>query len=193
MATSPENYLADASKTAIDTLETLGTTTLNSAEKITTLNIDTARNGFDQQMEGTAALMGVRNFQDFLALQNTLTKPVLQNAINYYSNAYAIANESQQELQRLAENGYAEFTKSVNSILEKAAKAAPGGSDVAVAAVKSVMNAANSAYDKMSDAAQKASDIAKGSVQASTNATTKIIGKGAEKTSVKPASRKKSV
>ncbi|MBS1198774.1 MAG: phasin family protein [Proteobacteria bacterium] len=176
MATTPENYLADASKAALETLETATNSTLDSAEKLATLNLETARSSFDQQMEGTTALMQARNFQDFLALQNTLTKPVLQNAISYCSSAYAIANESQQELRRLAENGYAEFAKSVNSILDKAAKAAPGSSDVAVAAVKSAMNAANTAYNQMNDAAQKAKEIAEGSAQASANATSKAIG-----------------
>lgn len=200
MAKSPENYIADASNAAIDSLESISNTALDSTEKLAALNISTARTGFDQQLESTVALMQVRNFQDFLALQNTLTQPVLQNAINYYSSAYAIANESQQELKRLAENGYNEFAKSVNSILEKAAKTAPVNSEVAVAAVKSVMDAANKAYDQMNNAAQKATDIAKGSIQASTEATTKAIGKTTATTqtavktaaSAKPASRKKS-
>ena len=185
MATNPENHLADASKAALETLETVSQSTLDSAEKLATLNLEAARNGLDQQMEGTSALMQARNFQDFLALQNTLTKPALQNVINYCSSAYAIANESQQELRRLAENGYAEFAKSVNSILDKAAKAAPGSSDVAIAAVKSAMNAANTAYNQMSDAAQKAKEIAEGSAQASANATSKAIG------TVEPKGKKK--
>lgn len=174
MTTDTTKEFAEASASTLETIESIGTSTLNNAERLASLNLETVRNGF-QQMEGAVALMQAKNFQDFLALQNTLTKPVLQNAINYYSRAYAIASESQLELRRLAENGYAEFTKSVNSILEKATKESPVGNELAIATVKSVFDAANSAYNTINEAARTATEIAVGSVQASAQASNKAI------------------
>lgn len=191
MVKSPENHATEVSRKAIDALEMFGATALNSAEKITTLTMGSARCGFDKQMEGVFALMEARSFRDFIALQNTLSKPVLQNALHYYNDAYIIAHESQQELKRLAENGYSEFVESVNTILEKTAKTAPQGSEVAIAAVKSAMNAANSAYDQMSDNAQKASDITRGSIQASTDVASKAIGSMTENVTEKSMPHKK--
>ena len=194
MTKSPENQLANASKTAIDTFQTLSDSTLSSAEKLATLNLGSARSGFDQQMGGIIALMNTRNFQDFIALQNTLTKPVLQNAINYCSKAYAIANESQEQLKTLAENSYEEMSKSVNSLLEQAIKTVPGGSDVATAALKSFMTAANTTYGKINEAARTATEIAHANIQASTHTASKVVGETKTETpAAKPAARKKSV
>jgi len=171
---SEKDLLDETSKVALETLDTLGNSTLNSAEKFAALNLETARSSFNRQMEGVAALMQAKTFQEFLALQNTLTRPKLQNTINYCTKAYAIANESQQELQRLAENGYSEFAKSVNSILDRTAKAVPAGSP-GIAAAKSALDAAQSAYHRISDSSRQATEIAEASFKVSANATSKAI------------------
>ena len=54
------------------------------------------------------------------------------------------------------------------SLLDKVSKNAPAGSDVAVAAVKSMLAAANSAYDNMNKVAKQATEIAEANVAAAT-------------------------
>lgn len=174
MTKHPDHSLPESSEAALETLNRLGNSTLDSAEKLAALNIETARSGFNRQMERIAALMQAKTFQEFLALQNTLTKPGLQNTINYCSKAYAIANESQQELQRLAESGYSEFAKSVNSILDRAAKTTPA-SGPGIAAAKSALDSAQSTYRRFNDSSRKAAEIAEASFKVSADATSKAI------------------
>ena len=50
----------------------------------------------------------------------------------------------------------------------RVAKSAPAGSDVAVAAVKSMLAAANSAYDNLTKVTKQATEIAEANVNAAT-------------------------
>ena len=55
-------------------------------------------------------------------------------------------------------------------LLDKYAKNAPAGSDVAIAAVKSALAAANSAYDSFAKVAKQATEIAEANIAAATAA-----------------------
>jgi hypothetical protein len=66
-----------------------------------------------------------------------------------------------------------EFNKNVVGFLDKVAKNAPAGSDVAVAAVKSALAAANSAYDSFAKVAKQATEIAEANIAAATAAVSK--------------------
>jgi hypothetical protein len=68
----------------------------------------------------------------------------------------------------MAEQRVAEWNENFSTLLDKAVKNAPAGSDVAVAAVKSMIAAANSAYDNMSKVAKQATEIAEANVAAAT-------------------------
>jgi len=89
---------------------------------------------------------------------------------------YEISAQTQEELAKMVEAQYAEFQKSVAGLLDQAAKSAPAGSDVAVAAVKSAIAAANSAFDNMNKAAKQVAEITEANVAAATNATVKAVG-----------------
>ena len=54
--------------------------------------------------------------------------------------------------------------------MEKAAKNAPAGSDVAVAAVKSALEAANSAFDNMKNVVKQASEMTEANIAKATSA-----------------------
>ena len=62
-------------------------------------------------------------------------------------------------------------------MLEKAAKSAPAGSDVAVAAVQSAIAAATSAFDNMRKSAQQVTALAQNNIAAATSATAKAAKK----------------
>jgi hypothetical protein len=98
--------------------------------------------------------------QEVISLQATLAQPSVEKAVAYSRSVYEIAAQTQEEFSKLVEAQFAEVNKNVASSLDKAAKSAPAGSDVAVAAVKSAIAAANSAYDTMSKAAKQVAEIA---------------------------------
>jgi hypothetical protein len=99
----------------------------------------------------------------------------VEKAVAYSRGVYEIATQTSEELSKVFEGQFAELNKNVSSALDKAAKNAPAGSDVAVAAVKSAIAAANSAYDSISKAAKQVAEITEANVAAATNATVKAV------------------
>ena len=136
--------------------------------------------------DNTKALLAAKDVQELINLQASLAQPIVEKAVAYARSVYEITSQSQEEVSKVFEGQVAEINKGVASALDKAAKSAPAGSDVAVAAVKSAIAAANSAYDSMSKAAKQVAEIAEANVAAATNATVKAVSTTA-KTAAKKA------
>jgi riboflavin synthase len=114
--------------------------------------------------------------QEFVGLQNTFAQPAIEKAIAYSKSVYEVATNTNAELSKVAERRVAEWNENFVSLLDKVSKNAPAGSDIAVAAVKSMLAAANSAYDNMNRVAKQATEIAEANVSAATE-TVKGIAK----------------
>ncbi|MCK9388129.1 MAG: phasin family protein [Sulfuritalea sp.] len=177
---------ATTNKANVETLLTIANTAFASAERLAALNLNTARAMLEDSVANTKALLGVKDVQQLVALQTTLAQPAVEKAVAYSRSVYEIATQTQEELSRVVEGQFSEINKNVSSALDKAAKNAPAGSDVAVAAVKSAIAAANSAYDSMTKAARQVAEIAEANVAAATNATVKAVSTG----SAAPKARK---
>ena len=184
MLTTPEQ-LATANKANVEAMLTLANTAFASAERFAALNLNTARAVLEDSVNNAKALLGAKDLQEVISLQATLAQPSVEKAVAYSRSVYEISAQTQEEFSKLVEAQFAEVNKNVASTLDKAAKSAPAGSDVAVAAVKSAIAAANSAYDTMSKAAKQVAEIAEANVAAATNATVKAVG--AAQTKVKKA------
>ncbi|BBO19887.1 MAG: phasin family protein [Rhodocyclaceae bacterium] len=186
MLTTPEQ-LATANKANVEAILTLANTAFASAERLAALNLNTARAVLEDGMNNAKALLGAKDLQEVISLQATLAQPAVEKAVAYSRNVYEISAQTQDEFSKLVEAQFAEVNKNVASTLDKAAKSAPAGSDVAVAAVKSAIAAANSAYDTMSKAAKQVAEIAEANVAAATNATVKAVGAAATSKTKKAA------
>jgi hypothetical protein len=73
--------------------------------------------------------------------------------------ACTVASDAQAELSPLAEERLAALQRTVTETVDQAARNAPAGSDVAVAAMKSSLAAATAAFDSFSKAAQHAREL----------------------------------
>lgn len=177
---------AATNKANVETLLTLANAAFASAERLAALNLNTARSILEDGVANTKALLAVKDVQELVSLQASLTQPIVEKAVAYARSVYEITSQSQEEVSKVLEGQVAELNKGVATALDKAAKSAPAGSDVAVAAVKSAIAAANSAYDSMSKAAKQVAEIAEANVAAATNATVKAVSTTA-KTSAKKA------
>ena len=175
MITTPEN-LASANKASVEAFLTLANTAFASSERLAALNLNTARSFLEDGMTSAKALLGAKDLQQLLALQTTLAQTSVEKFVSYSRNVYEIATQTQEEVSKIVESQFAEVNKNVASALDKAAKNAPAGSDVAVAAVKSAIAAANSAYDNISKAAKQVAEIAEANMAAATSATVKAAG-----------------
>ena len=175
---TPEQFTS-ANKTAVDSLLSLANTALASAERIAALNLNAARSILEDGVSGTKALLGAKDVQEALSIQASLAQPSVEKAVAYSRSVYEISAQAQEELSKTLEGQFGGFQKQVADLLDKAAKSAPAGSDVAVAAVKSAIAAANSAFDNLNKAAKQVAEITEANVAAATNATVKAVGASA--------------
>ena len=177
MFTTPEQF-ASANKSTVDSLLALANTALASAERIAALNLNTARSVLEDGVSGAKALLGAKDVQEALSIQASLAQPNVEKAVAYSRSVYEISAQTQEELSKMVAAQFGEIQKTVTALLDKAAKSAPAGSDVAVAAVKSAIAAANSAFDNMNKAAKQVAELAEANVAAATNATVKAVSTG---------------
>ena len=179
-ALNNEQFLS-ANKTAIDTLLSVANTALATAESLAALNLGTARDALNDSAKNAKAAMGVKTPQEAASLNAALGQPAVEKAVAYSRSVYEISAQTQEEVSKMVEAQFGDFQKTVAGLLDKAAKSAPAGSDVAVAAVKSAIAAANSAFDNMNKAAKQVAEITEANVAAATNATVKAVGAAAKK------------
>jgi phasin family protein len=167
MYVTPEQIQA-ANKANVEAILSLAATQFAAFEKFANLNASAVKTAFEDSLANTRALLGAKDVQEFVNLQSTLAQPVIEKAIAYSKSAYEVATEANAEMSKMAEKRIAEWNENFVSMLDKATKNAPAGSDVAVAAVKSMLAAANSAYDNFNKVAKQASEIAEANVAAAT-------------------------
>jgi len=146
----------------------IGIARLNFAtlEKLAALNFTTAKAAFEDGTSYTKALAGVTDVQDLVNLNARAGQPTLEKAIAYSRSVYEIASQANGEIGRLVEQRAGEINRTVVALIDRFAKDAPAGSDIAVAAVKSTLAAANSAYDSFTKAAKQATEIVEANLAA---------------------------
>lgn len=175
------DQISTANKASIEAALTLANTAFASAEKLATLNLNTARMILEESVSNAKTLLGAKDAQELLGLQASLAQPTIEKIVSYGRSVYEISSAAQEDIGKILEGQLTEVNKNVSAALDKAAKSAPAGSDVAVAAVKSAMAAANSAYDSINKAAKQVAEIAEANVAAATSATVKAVGGASSK------------
>lgn len=182
ISASTDSFIS-TQKSSLDALLSFASSSLNSIEKLNSLNLAATRNMFCGQLEGISGLLSRSTPLDSLVLHNSLAQPHIEKAVAYSSNLYDIATDAQEEFISLLETRQAELNKTLTSMLDGYAKAS-GGSEVAVAAAKTAISAANSAFDKAKKAARDVANLADTNV----NATLQAVSAGKRNI---PSTRKK--
>jgi len=167
MYVTPEQLQA-AQKANVESLLAVANAQFAAFEKLANINASAVKSAFEDSIANTRALLGAKDVQEFVTLQNSFAQPAIEKAIAYSKSVYEVATEANSELSRVTERRVAEWNENFVSLLDKVSKNAPAGSDVAVAAVKSMLAAANSAYDNMNKVAKQATEIAEANVAAAT-------------------------
>jgi phasin family protein len=178
MIVTPEQ-IAASNKAGIDAFLNLAHTQFAAFEKLSALNFNATKAAFEESVSIAKAISGVKDVQELVNLNASLAQPTLEKALAYSRNVYEVTSATQGEYTKAVEGQASEFNKSVVGMLDKVAKNAPAGSDVAVAAVKSALAAANTAYDSMTKVTKQATEIAQANFAAATAAATKDTKKKA--------------
>jgi phasin family protein len=161
-------------KAGVETLFTLARSNFAAYEKLAALNFNATKEGFEDALNHARALLNARDVQAYVNLNVAAAQPRLEKLITYSRSVYELSASHQAEFTRLVEGQAAEINKTFAGLLEKIGRNAPAGSDVAIAAVKSMLGAATSAYDSFSKATKQATEIAEANIAAATAAVTNI-------------------
>ena len=167
MYVTPEQIQA-ANKANVEAVLAVASTQFAVLEKLASINANAMKTAFEDSIANARALIGAKDAQEFVNLQSSFAQPALEKAISYSRSVYEVATGANAELSKVAEKRVAEWNENFVSVLDKVTKNAPAGSDVAVAAVKSMLAAANSAYDNFAKVTKQATEIAEANVAAAT-------------------------
>jgi phasin family protein len=167
MYVTPEQIQA-ANKANVEAFLAVANAQFAAFEKLANLQASAVKNAFEDSIANTRALLGAKDVQEFISLQSAFAQPAVEKAIAYSKSVYEVATGANAELSKVAERRVAEWNENFATLLDKVSKNAPAGSDVAVAAVKSMLAAANSAYDNLNKVAKQATEIAEANVAAAT-------------------------
>jgi phasin family protein len=118
------------------------------------------------------ALIGAKDVQELHSLQTAFAQSNAEKAMGYAKAVYGWATETYGQLAKLAEGQIAEANKTFATALDKAAKAAPAGSEYAFTAFKSALSATNQAYDALTRASKQVVEMTEATVAASANGVT---------------------
>ena len=149
-----------------------------SAEQLLRLQLDAAKAALDENAKNAKALLNVKDPQQVMALRTKLAESSMEKAMDFSRNVYEVTSRAQQEIAQLLESRVAEFKKSVAGSVDKAAKGAPAGADVALSALKSTFAASSTALDNMTRAARQLAELAQSNVRAAANIASDAVKGG---------------
>ncbi len=137
---------------------------LQGAERVLDVQIEAAKSAFADGIESAKALAAVKSVQDLTALKDNAAQPI-EKATAYAKNLYDAALQTHSQFTTLLDEQVAQFNRQIITFLDGAAKDAPPGSDVAVAALKSGIAAANASYETLAKLARRFTETAQSNVE----------------------------
>lgn len=182
---TPEQFVAAGKAEVESSLKSsvaVANTVLSAVERVSALNLATARSAFEDGVAFSKALAAAKDPKAVLALQLGLLNPSAEKGIAYVRALSDIGVQTKDELSKLYEAEVAALTGKLNAALEDLFKKAPAGSEAAVSAVKSAIANATSAYEGAAKAAKKAAqqvaDAAQSSLETATATAVENLSKG---------------
>ena len=160
----------------------LVSTFFESAERFTTLNLKTSRSLLEQSAANIKAMQEAKEIKCFAGLQAAQAQPVIDAAIAYSRGIYEIASETKEETSKIVEVQFADVNAEVSELVDQVLERAPVGSEQAVAAIRTVIDAANSAYDRINTATSQVVNLAETNVIAASQASFKAAANAAKMT-----------
>ncbi len=158
-----------AQKAQVATLFDLSSKALASVEKLNELNLQAAKASLGETASHAQAVMGVKDVQELVALQNAAIQPMAEKAASYSRHLYDIATGMGAEFTKLAESQAADAQKQLVTAMDTAAKNASQGSESAVAAVKNAVSTATAAMESVQKAVKQATELAEANFTAMTS------------------------
>lgn len=171
-----ETFLA-AQKTAVDTLLSVVNTALASAERVAALNLHATREAFEDIARNGKAVLSVKSPQEAMALPANLAQPHIEKGVAYTRSVYEITSAAREDAVAIVESKFEDFKQRMAALAEKIATASPAGSEVALATLKSAVDAANQAFARFNESMNQVKELTENNVTLVGNATVKAVPK----------------
>jgi len=152
---NPEQFAASQQAT-VGAAFALSNKLLDAVMKLNDLNVQTVRVGFAEGQESAQKMLSIKSPQEMVALQATMSYPLLQKSIAYSRHVLAIASETRTEFESLLDSQYKQFSDKLGAFVDSASTNAPPGTEGSVTALKSVLDAANKTYETVRQANRQA-------------------------------------
>jgi phasin family protein len=161
------NPLSSLGRSSVDVAQKVAKISMDSAERTFAVQLEYAKGAITQATVNARAMASVKDAQSLVSLPTRLAENALENMLGYSRSLYEVASQAQGRYSRLAEERMSEFQNAVTASVDEAAKSAPvGGSDFAVAAIKSQLAATTAAFDTITKAARSMASLADAGVTA---------------------------
>ncbi|MGZ5037220.1 MAG: phasin family protein [Usitatibacter sp.] len=160
------NPFSQIGAAGLDAAARLTRISMDNAERVISLQLQYAKGTLEQATAAAKAATGAKDVQELLSVRTRSAENAVEWLMNYSRSMYEVASETQSELSKLAEERMSSFQQAVTETVEQAAKSAPGGSDVAVAAMKSSLAATTAAFDTFNKAAKNVASYADAGIRA---------------------------
>lgn len=176
-----QQQVADLATEQIETVLRFARLSLDSTERLFKVQVEATRTALEENVKNARALAAVKDVQEAVALRQKLIETSVEQATHFSRSVFEIASQAQTELSKLYEERAVAFHKELVGGLDRFAKSAPAGADVAVAAVKSTAAATAAAVDSLTKAAKQVAEFTDASVKAATSATAEAVKSAAKK------------
>lgn len=167
------NPLSDLGRSGAEVAAQVAKISMDSAERTLAVQLEYARGALTQAAINARAVASVKDVPSLVSLPSRLAENALENLVGYSRSLYEVASDAQTRYSRLAEERMTEFQNAVAKTVDEAAKGAPAGGDVAVAAIKSQLAATTAAFDTFTKAARNVASLADAGVAAARTARRK--------------------
>src|SRR5256885_3577125 len=117
MYVTPEQLQA-AQKANVESLLAVANAQFAAFEKLANINAGAVKSAFEDSIANTRALLGAKDVQEFVTLQNSFAQPAIEKAIAYSKSVYEVATEANSQLTRGTDAPVAERNENFVSRLD---------------------------------------------------------------------------
>lgn len=183
MSVTPEVIAAAAKsnvEAGLNSASSFVATVFAAVERVSTLNLATARTAFGESVAFSKAVMAAKDPKALAALNLGVLTPSVEKGVAYGRSLSAIGTDTKEELTKLIEAEAAAAGKNFDAALESLFKNAPAGSEAAVKAVKTALANASTAYEGAAKAAKQVVAAAQASVEKAAEVAVQNVEKGSK-------------
>ena len=96
------DQIQTANKASVEAFLAVANAQFSALEKLANISAGAFKGAFEDSIANTRALLGAKDMQEFVALQNAFAQPAMEKAIAYSKSVYEVSRRSSRMFQTLA-------------------------------------------------------------------------------------------